>query len=150
MRMQKNERGITLVALVVTIVVLLILAGVTIMYVMSDNGIFGQAQEAGNKTDTAVVEEAVFTAIMGLYPEVYTSEAATDADLGTALTASFKTNMPSSMAVADGVAITASKGSVSSIEVAGLEVTYKGITYTVVYNKQAPENGKSGVVATKK
>ncbi|MCI9039275.1 MAG: hypothetical protein HFJ29_05335, partial [Clostridia bacterium] len=48
----RNEiatRGITLVALVVTIVVLLILAGITIMYVMGDNSIFKKAQEAKDK-----------------------------------------------------------------------------------------------------
>jgi len=71
MKMQKNERGITLVALVVTIVVLLILAGITIMYVMSDNGVFGKAQEAGTNSDTAAVQEAVSTALTSIYPEIY-------------------------------------------------------------------------------
>ena len=41
----RNERGITLIALVVTIVVLLILAGVTITYALGDNGIFGTAKK---------------------------------------------------------------------------------------------------------
>ena len=45
----RNERGITLVALVVTIVVLLILAGVTITYALSNNGIFERAKEARDK-----------------------------------------------------------------------------------------------------
>ena len=36
----KNERGITLVALVITIIVLLILAGVTLSMVMGESGIF--------------------------------------------------------------------------------------------------------------
>ncbi len=49
--------GITLVALVVTIVILLILAGVTIMYVMGDNSIFKKAQEAKNKTEEAMQNE---------------------------------------------------------------------------------------------
>lgn len=62
MKNQKNERGITLVALVVTIVVLLILAGITIMYVMSDNGIFGKAQDAKTETNRAVVREIVMNA----------------------------------------------------------------------------------------
>ena len=57
MKMQKNERGITLVALVVTIVVLLILAGITIMYVMSDNGVFGKAQQAKTETNKALVKD---------------------------------------------------------------------------------------------
>ena len=41
-----NEKGITLVALVVTIVVLLILATVTINMTMNSNGIFGRAKNA--------------------------------------------------------------------------------------------------------
>ena len=36
----KREKGITLVALVITIIVLLILAGVTLAMVMGDSGIF--------------------------------------------------------------------------------------------------------------
>lgn len=44
--MRRNERGITLIALAVTIVVLLILAGVTITYALGDNGIFSKAQNA--------------------------------------------------------------------------------------------------------
>ena len=44
----KNEIGITLIALVVTIVVLLILAGITINLLFSDTGLFGKAQEADN------------------------------------------------------------------------------------------------------
>ena len=51
---ENNETsGITLVALVVTIVVLLILAGVTINLVFSDNGIIKIAQEAANKMNQA-------------------------------------------------------------------------------------------------
>ena len=42
----RNERGITLIALVVTIVVLLILAGVTITYALGNNGLFTNAQQA--------------------------------------------------------------------------------------------------------
>ncbi len=53
----KYNKGITLVALVVTIVVLLILAGVTIMYVMGDNSIFKQAQKAKNETEDAMKNE---------------------------------------------------------------------------------------------
>ena len=53
----KNNKGITLVALVVTIVVLLILAGVTLMYTMGDNSIFKKAQDAKNKTAEAVKNE---------------------------------------------------------------------------------------------
>ena len=53
----KKTQGITLIALVVTIVVLLILASVTISTIFSDNGIIKKAQEAANKTKEAVEQE---------------------------------------------------------------------------------------------
>ena len=53
----KNESGITLIALVVTIVVLLILAGITISLVFSDTGIIAKAREAAEKTNQAVINE---------------------------------------------------------------------------------------------
>ena len=56
-KFSQKQSGITLVALVVTIVVLLILAGITIMYTMGDNSIFQKAQEAKNKTEQAIQNE---------------------------------------------------------------------------------------------
>ena len=55
--MKNATTGITLVALVITIVVLLILTGITIMYVMGDNGIFKKASDAKLKTDIASWQE---------------------------------------------------------------------------------------------
>jgi len=49
----KNNKGITLVALVVTIVVLLILAGVSINLVLGNNGIIAKAKEAETKSAEA-------------------------------------------------------------------------------------------------
>lgn len=57
----RNERGITLIALVVTIVVLLILAGVTITYALGDNGIFGTAKKAEVGSIKATFSDAVST-----------------------------------------------------------------------------------------
>ena len=51
--MLKKQKGITLVALVVTMVVLLILAGVSINLVLGDNGIVKKAQEAQTKSAEA-------------------------------------------------------------------------------------------------
>ena len=62
--LQKTS-GITLVALVVTIVVLLILAGITIMYVIGDNSIFKKAQEAKNKTEGAMQNEQEYLNNLG-------------------------------------------------------------------------------------
>lgn len=49
----KQENGITLIALVVTIVVLLILAGVSINAVFNENGLIKKAQDAQNKMNEA-------------------------------------------------------------------------------------------------
>ena len=49
----KQEKGITLIALIVTIVVLLILAGVSVNAIFSDNGIIARAQNAQNKMNEA-------------------------------------------------------------------------------------------------
>ena len=57
MDVKKRQKGITLISLVVTIVVLLILAGITISTVFSDDGIIKKAQEAKNKTLEAVAKE---------------------------------------------------------------------------------------------
>lgn len=46
----KNQKGITLVALVVTIIVLLILAGVSITMISGDDGIVQRASDASEKT----------------------------------------------------------------------------------------------------
>ena len=51
----KKEKGITLVALVVTIVVLLILAGVSLNLVIGNNGLIKKAQEAKDKYQEASI-----------------------------------------------------------------------------------------------
>ena len=53
-----KERGITLIALVITIIVLLILAGVSIAMLTGQNGILTQAQKAKNETEDAAQNEA--------------------------------------------------------------------------------------------
>lgn len=55
----KRERGITLVALVVTIVILLILAGVSLILLFGENGIITRAREAKERTYIAAAQEAV-------------------------------------------------------------------------------------------
>ncbi len=58
MQKQKNkEKGITLIALVVSIIVLIILAGVSIAMLVGENGIITQAQRAKQETEQAQVEE---------------------------------------------------------------------------------------------
>ena len=53
----KNQKGVTLVALVVTIILLIILAGISINLILGDNGIITIAKKAKENTELAKVEE---------------------------------------------------------------------------------------------
>ena len=55
--MQEKTKGITLIGLTVTIVVILILAGISIGVVFSDDGIIEKAKEAASATNSAVKKE---------------------------------------------------------------------------------------------
>lgn len=55
----KKDKGITLITLVVTIIVLLILAGVSIVALTGDNRILSKAQEAKNKTEQGQEKEQI-------------------------------------------------------------------------------------------
>ena len=55
----KKERGITLIALITTIIVLLILAGISIGAITGSNGIIGQAQSAKEETEIAQEKEII-------------------------------------------------------------------------------------------
>ena len=62
---KEAQKGITLIALVITIIVLLILAGVSIAMLTGQNGILTQAQNAKTTTENKSAEEKVKLAIMG-------------------------------------------------------------------------------------
>ena len=70
--MFKKERGITLVALVVTIVVLLILAGVSISMVLGNNGIVTKAQASQAAQDKAYAKEVVESGLKSVQIDVLT------------------------------------------------------------------------------
>lgn len=55
--MKNKQNGITLIALIITIIVLLILAGVTISMIVGENGILNQAVESSIATENATVYE---------------------------------------------------------------------------------------------
>ena len=63
----RNKRGVTLLALVITIIVLLILAGITISAITEENGIIRNAGQAKEETEVAnekeVIEKAVVQAM---------------------------------------------------------------------------------------
>ena len=62
-KQELQEKGITLIALVVTIIILLILAGVTLNIALSDNGLFGKAKKAVEKYKIEELRERLQSAI---------------------------------------------------------------------------------------
>jgi len=70
--MMKGQKGITLVALVITIIVMLILAGVTISIVVQ-GGLFNQATNAVQSTKSYTLDEAVKLALADYVTGQYAS-----------------------------------------------------------------------------
>ena len=62
MKRLKDERGITLIALVVTVIVLIILAGISISIILGENGLVAKAKRAAVQTEEATANEE-----MGMY-----------------------------------------------------------------------------------
>ena len=67
----KNNKGITLIALVITIIVLLILAGVSIAMLTGNNGILTQANNSKYSTAKAEAVERINLALNAVKTEVY-------------------------------------------------------------------------------
>ena len=112
-----NEKAITLIALVVTIVILLILAGVTITMTLGQNGLFTRAREG-----RAAYEESEVRDDLSMLIAQYTWDKAsekTDKSLGDYLKDNGATSVKAN---ADGTT---------------LEVEYKGYVFTV--NKDSGE-----------
>ena len=63
----RESKGITLIALVITIIVLLILAGVSIAMLTGENGLLTKANEAKDKTKEATVKEIVEAEVIGSF-----------------------------------------------------------------------------------
>ena len=77
--MKNKNNGITLIALIVTIVVLIIIAGVTLNIALGENGIFTKAKQAADTYKNAAANEVaeldkVFGELEGLTGDVYIPE----------------------------------------------------------------------------
>ena len=66
---KKRQKGITLIALVVTIVVLLILAGITISLVFGSNGVIQKAQDSKEQTEIGEMREKLEMAKVPVYAD---------------------------------------------------------------------------------
>ena len=123
----KGQGGITLVALVVTIVVLLILAGITIALVFAQNGVVGKAQEAAASSNKGTIADNIQGYIVSKQMEaLQTNKAPGDvtADMTTKLQAA-------------GITVTASSNTISiaadtTVTISG-DITFElnGQTYTL-------------------
>lgn len=68
----KGKRGVTLIALVITIIVLLILAGVALSALTGDSGILNNAEKAKENTEIANEKELIGLARMAAKVETKT------------------------------------------------------------------------------
>ena len=69
-----NNKGITLIALVITIIVLLILAGVSIAMLTGQNGILTQANSSKSTTAKAEAVEKINLALNAMKSEIYSQQ----------------------------------------------------------------------------
>ncbi len=138
-----KNKGITLIALVVTIIVLLILAGISIAMLTGEGGILNRAKEANEKTEMATEKEqrqlAMYEASMNISGMTFQ---------GVEIPAGFApTRIAGESTVDEGLVIIDSKGNEfvwipceydeESAEVAGVEVNED----TVYYNNDDDEKG---------
>lgn len=121
--MLKGNNGVTLVALVITIIVLLILAGVSISLVVGDNGVLSQATSAADETNKAKAKEQVEMAVASVVADWTEAKYVenSDASLQSQLT---KTNLEKNM-----TDVTITEPSFSD-GTASVTVTYGSQTYT--------------------
>ena len=127
----KGNKGITLIALVITIIVLLILAGVSIAMLSGDNSILGRSREAGYKTIIASAKEQVNVkvneAMTDYYNKVYSTNTPESRSIGEFVTAALAT-YPGN-ASSDGITYTAPVwGAEQKKTTTKLKIVYNGDT----------------------
>lgn len=70
-KVYRSQKGITLIALVVTIILLLLLAGITISNIAGNNSILNRAKQAANVTDIEQAREIVVLAVQTVQIKSY-------------------------------------------------------------------------------
>lgn len=70
----KNKKGITLIALVITLIILLMLAGITVVALSGENGLFSKTKQAREKYSIGEAKEKLTTKLMQLQTEVTDEE----------------------------------------------------------------------------
>ena len=127
--MFKVQKGVTLVALVVTIIVLLILAGVSISMVVGQNGILTRTRGSVDNQNAASAREKISMAVSTLEMEYQTAWAA---DPTTQRATIFTAAKAREEIVKNGAQDEAAATSVSAALTAGATVKVNGYTFTNV------------------
>ena len=138
--MFKEQKGVTLIALVITIIVLLILAGVSIAMLTGDNGILTKASSSNETNSIAQIKEDVSLAVS----EIMANKADPTYN-GNESTLSIKN------IARNDASLTITTDSLAETEItdssASFDVTVNKITYTVTYTpKTASTASKIDVV----
>ena len=82
--MRREQKGITLIALVITIIVLLILAGVSIAMLTGENGILTKATQSTEETAKGEATEAIKLAVSTIKAEMLDATSARNATVADA------------------------------------------------------------------
>lgn len=128
--MLKENKGVTLVALVITIIVLLILAGVTLSMVMGDSGIFSKANKASTETTISSAKDAVRLATLEAVTDQYTD----NGSIGTAITSEAEAIKAVNAKLQDGYKIESGK------IMQGTTDTKVSVTFTIGSNHSVTPN----------
>ena len=133
-----NNKGITLIALVITIIVLLILAGVSIAMLTGQNGVLTRANDASDDSKRAEIADKVNMAIQSAYTDAVVANTTTPAIQSTNLTDIYASdNTGETLAITEGtlgtdneVTATVTQGSGSSRTTYTVKLTKSGNSYT--------------------
>lgn len=131
--MKKNQSGITLIALVITIIVLLILAGVSIAMLTGDNGILTKATTARTETRDAEIKEAISLATSTIMADNIdpTTDTITEISHATIATQINKDN---------------GSANASAIGTTGIKYTFAGKVYDVTFGLKTKEGDATTVI----
>ena len=134
----KNNKGITLISLVVTIIVLLILAGVSIAMLAGDNSILKRGQQASDDTAVTTSKELIMNAVNEAIVE-FNAKKYADNDVTATLPAEINSKVTAAITEANKMnGVTVAETTAISTEANGVyTITYKNVlksTGTVSYS----------------
>lgn len=128
--MLKKNGGITLIALVITIIVLLILAGVSIAMLTGENGLLNRSTSAAKKERIAGVKDSISTQVAATgadwYEARYAGNATVSAAAGDSIDTYIKTNLDLSKIEKDGCTVSTTDLSTSGT----ITVSFDGVSAT--------------------